>query len=134
MSIPSKNGRGKWFQDAHMRASSRSVRYAAAVSFVAGATALVAAVQLSWGFSPFLVFVAAVCINAVIFGIDAGIVALLLATLASDFFFIEPRLSFSLKRQVFTLGGLYACGAILSLMFARRFVNKPGRNQRRLWC
>ena len=93
---------------------SRPVRYAAALGVVAGATLLVAFVRAAWGFPPFLLLAGAVCTSAVFVGIGPGIGALILATIASDFFFIEPTFTFSLNRDVWTLSILYGTGRLLA--------------------
>lgn len=105
-SVPKRlgeSGRHRWL-----------VRYASAVALVVCAIALVALVRACFGFPPFLFLAAAMCIDAVGWGMGPGICALILATIASDFFFIEPTLAFSLNRQVWALSIANGCGAIVT--------------------
>jgi len=107
--------------------SSSPVRYASAIAVVAGATLLVALVRAALGYPPFLLLAGAVCIDAVFLGIGPAICALVLATVASDFFFIEPTFAFSFDREVWTLSILYSFGAIVSRWFSRRVAYSNGR-------
>ena len=107
--------------------SSWSVRYASAIAVVASATLLVALVRAALGYPPFLLLAGAVCIDAVFLGIGPAICALILATVASDFFFIEPTFAFSLNREVWRLSVLYCFGAIVSSWFRRRVAYISGR-------
>jgi two-component system sensor histidine kinase KdpD len=98
--------------------SSWSVRYASAIAVVASATLLVALVRAALGYPPFLLLAGAVCIDAVFLGIGPAICALILATVASDFFFIEPTFAFSLNREVWRLSVLYYFVDIMNIWFS----------------
>jgi K+-sensing histidine kinase KdpD len=100
-----------------------AARYGLAVITVLIAHSLVALGNLLVSSPPLILFAAAVAVTFTLAGRAAGLFALLLATLLSDFFFVRPTFVFSLDRQVFRLSLLYLLGALLSAFISRRLTS-----------
>ena len=94
--------------------------YGLAATGVLVAYALVALGDLLFSFPPFIFFAAAVAAALTLWGRGPGLFALLLATLLSDFFFVEPAFVLSLDWQVFRLSLVYLLGGLLSVFISRR--------------
>ncbi len=73
-------------------------------------------------------FVTAVAVSSFL-GRGPGIVALLLATLLSDFFFIPPILSLSLNHVTWSVAAVYSVSSLL-VLFAGRFPLRKGLDQK----
>lgn len=90
-------------------------RYAAAVAMVALAALVVADLQASLLVPKFSCFAAAVCWSFVRLGIGPGICALFSATLATDYWVIEPLYSLSLNGwDALTMGGYGSVALLIS--------------------
>jgi K+-sensing histidine kinase KdpD len=89
-------------------------------------TGCIAAIQSIAGFPPLLLYVASVTAAALRMGLICGLLALLLATLASDFFFVDPILTFSLNERVLFLSLNYIVGGGIALLIC----DKVGRRRR----
>jgi len=96
------------------------VRYGFAVLSVALASGLAAAGDRAFSFPPLILFAAAVAATAAFSGVIPGLLALALATLASDLFFVSPRYVFSLDRTVFRLAAFYLLAGLVSYFFNRQ--------------
>ena len=109
-SSPALAGRGLMFGES----------YELAVAGVLAAYLIVALGNLLFSFPPFIFFAAAVALAFALVGRGPGLVALLAATLLSDFFFVEPAFTFSMDWQVFRLCLVYLLAGLLSLFMTRR--------------
>lgn len=76
--------------------------------------------DVMFSFPPFIFFAAAVAVAFTLAGRGPGLLALLLATTLSDFFFVEPTFVFSMDWQVFRLSLVYLLGGLLSVFISRR--------------
>jgi K+-sensing histidine kinase KdpD len=81
-----------------------------AASSVLIGTACIAVVKSVTGFSPLLVYVATVGAAALRTGVGGALLTFLLALLTSDFFFVDPILTFSLNERVLFLFLNYVVG------------------------
>jgi K+-sensing histidine kinase KdpD len=87
-------------------------------------------VLIAWGcvllwnsllsFPPFIFFALAVMAAVVYSGYRSGLVALVLSTLLSDFFFIHPTYEFSIDGSVLKLSLFYLLGGVLTLFIGKR--------------
>lgn len=90
-------------------------RYAAALAMVALATLVVADLNGSVLIPKFLCFAAAVCWSFVRLGLGPGICALCSATLATDYWVIEPLYSLSLNGwDALAMGGYGSIALLIS--------------------
>jgi hypothetical protein len=94
--------------------------YGLAVAGVLTAYPVVTLVDVMFSFPPFIFFAAAVAVAFTLAGRGPGLLALLLATTLSDFFFVEPTFVFSMDWQVFRLSLIYFLGGLLSVFISRR--------------
>jgi len=94
-------------------------RYAAAFAITLLAVAIVALVDRSLSFPPFLLFAMAAGINLICFGGGPGLLSVAVGTLASDFLFMTPRHELSLDLATATLAVIYSVGAALCRAAAR---------------
>lgn len=79
--------------------------------------------------APYLIsFLGAVVISA-LFGLIPGFIATLLATLASDFFFIPPVMEVNLDRLTFLAAANYGL-AVLAVWASARILGSKGRDQK----
>lgn len=101
------------------RASLRG-SYGLAAAGVLIAYPIVTVFDLLFSFPPFILFAAAVAAAFTLAGSGPGVFALLLATVLSDFFFVEPTFAFSLDWQVFRLSLVYLLGGLLSVLISHR--------------
>lgn len=99
-------------------------RYGFAVTSVLIAYGLVTLGNHLFSFPPLIIFAAAVAAALTLAGLGPGLLALALATLLSDFFFVRPAFVFSLDWQVFRLSLLYLFGALLSAFISRRLSSR----------
>lgn len=91
------------------------LRYAAALAMVALAALVVADLNGSLLIPKFSCFAAAVCWSFVRLGIGPGICALCSATLATDYWIIEPLYSLSLNgRDALAMGGYGLIALLIS--------------------
>jgi K+-sensing histidine kinase KdpD len=88
---------------------------------VAVAALSVFAVQWLFKFPPLIIFAGAVAICFLVLGVRPGLLALLLSALVSDFFFVEPVLTFT--RHSFVLGVYYLGAAVVSRFFTRKSIH-----------
>ena len=79
------------------------------------------AVQWLFKFPPLIIFAGAVAICFLVLGVRPGLLALLLSALVSDFFFVEPVLTFT--RHSFVLGVYYLGAAVVSRFFTRKSIH-----------
>jgi K+-sensing histidine kinase KdpD len=63
--------------------------------------------------------VAAVGISFIAAGTAPGVYSLVLATLASDFFFVDPQFRFTMNSEVLGLFSYYAVGGAFSYVMTR---------------
>lgn len=98
---------------------SRALRYGFAVVSVLLAGVFVAVGDLLFSLPPLIFFAAAVATALRLAGAAPGLCALVLATLLSDFFFVRPRLVFSLDWQVFRLSLIYLLAGLLSALISK---------------
>lgn len=77
-----------------------------------------------FSFPPFLLFAIAVMASARYAGLQSGLVALALATLLSDFFFIHPAYELSMNGAVLRLLLVYFLGGLVSYLAARRLASR----------
>lgn len=101
-------------------------RYLLAVASASTSAGAIAVVDLTLSFPPFVLFVAAVGFTWLFAGSGPAVCALVLSTLASDYFFVEPRYELSLNGTVFWLAAVYSTGAVVSRVVA---VRAAGRTQ-----
>lgn len=94
--------------------------YGLAAAGVLVAYTLVTLFDVMLSSPPFIFFAAAVAVAFTLAGRGPGLLALLLATTLSDFFFVEPTFVFSLDGQVFRLSLVYLLGGLLSGFISRR--------------
>ena len=94
--------------------------YGLAVTGVLIAYLIVTLGDLLFSSPPFIFFGAAVALAFTLAGRGPGLFALLVATMLSDFFFVEPAFVFSLDRQVFRLSLVYLLGGLLSVFISHR--------------
>ena len=80
---------------------------------------MVALCDLLFTFPPFIFFAAAVALAFTLWGRGPGLLALLLATVLSDFFFVGPAFVFSIDWQVFRLSLVYLFTGLLSVFISR---------------
>ena len=99
--------------------------YGLAAAGVLVSFALVALGDYLLSITPFIFLAAAVALAFTLSGRGPGLFALLLATLLSDFFFVEPAFVFSLDWQVFRLSLVYLLGGLLSVIISRRPSSRP---------
>jgi K+-sensing histidine kinase KdpD len=71
-------------------------RYAASAGIVAAALLLVGASELVFGTARFFIVASSIALSVVLFGLGAGLFALLWAILLSDFFLIPPAFAFNM--------------------------------------
>lgn len=100
-------------------------RYGLAVSSVLLAYLFVTLGNLLFSFPPLIFFGAAVAFTFTVGGRAPGLLAFLLATLLSDFFFVKPTFVFSLDWQVFRLSVFYLLGGLLSVYISKRLTSPP---------
>jgi len=100
-------------RDRHVVFQGLAARYGLAGITVLLAHLLVTLGNLLFSFPPLIFFAAAVAATLTLAGPAPGFFALLLATLLSDFFFVQPTFVFSLDRQVFRLSLFYLFGGLL---------------------
>jgi len=96
--------------------------YGTVLFIVVAAGLLVFAVESMLNFPPFLAFAAAVAVCFVTLGVRPGLLALILSALASDFFFIEPRWTFT--RYSVQFGMYYLAAAVAFWFFSRKLLHK----------
>jgi two-component system sensor histidine kinase KdpD len=84
----------------------------------------VALVDFTLSFPPFVLFVAAVGFTWLFAGAGPAVCALVLSTLASDYFFVEPRYELSMNSTVFWLASVYSAGALVSRAVAARVADR----------
>jgi K+-sensing histidine kinase KdpD len=105
------------------------MRYGIALLSVGAATGCTALVAALSPVTPFLLFVLAAGVGATYGGRGPGLVAVALALLASDFFFIPTRYTLTMNWQTLHLGLVYAFGALVSSLLAYRLtVTVRGRS------
>lgn len=98
-------------------------RYGLAVMSVLLAYLFVTLGDLLFSFPPLIFFGAAVALTFTFSGRAPGLLAFVLATLLSDFFFVKPTLVFSLDWQVFRLSAFYLLGGLLSVFISKRLTS-----------
>jgi hypothetical protein len=76
-------------------------------------------------FPPLIFFGAAVAFTFTFAGRAPGLLAFILSTLLSDFFFVKPTFTFSLDWQVFRLSVFYLLGGLLSVFISKRSTSPP---------
>lgn len=103
-------------------------RYGLAVIAVLLAHLLVTVGNLLFSFPPLIFFAAAVAITLNIAGSAPGLFALMLATILSDFFFVQPTFVFSMDWQVFKLSLIYLFAGILSVFISKRLSSTLAAN------
>ena len=101
------------------RRFSRRESYGLASIAVLTAYLMVALGDLLFTFPPFIFFAAAVALAFTLWGWGSGLLALLLATLLSDFFFVGPAFIFSMDWRVFRLSLVYLFTGLLSVFISR---------------
>ena len=116
MSSPTGSGRHLVFQGMLQG-------YGLAVTSVLLAYLFVTVGNLLFSFPPLIFFGAAVAVTFTFGGRAPGLLALVLATLLSDFFFVKPTFLFSLDRQVFRLSVFYLLGGLLSVFISKRLTS-----------
>ncbi len=89
------------------------------LALVGLALALTQAAEALWKSSVFLVFAAAIAASTVLFGLVAGLVAVVFSTAAVDFFYIPPIFEISLDHSTLQIGAQYTFLAILVHGIAR---------------
>ena len=105
-----------------------AARYGLAIITVLLAHLLVTLGSLLSLFPPLIFFAAAVAATLTLGGRAPGLLALVLATLLSDFFFIKPAFVFSLDWQVLRLSLLYLLGGLLSVFISKRLSSTSAAN------
>jgi K+-sensing histidine kinase KdpD len=103
------------------------MRYGVAVLSVALAAGVVALVEHTTSVAPFLLFVLAASASAAYGGAGPGLLAVLLACLASDFLFLPPLYVLVLDGRTAYLGGIYLLGGLFS--YATSCRSASGRSQ-----
>lgn len=98
--------------------------YGLAAGGVLVAFALVTLGALLLSFPPLIFLAASVALAFTLAGRGPGLFALVLASLLSDFFFVEPAFVFSMDRQVFRLSLAYMLGGLLSVFISRRLSSR----------
>lgn len=94
--------------------------YGLAVTIVLLAYLFVTLGNLLFSFSPLIFFGAAVAFTFTFAGRAPGLIAFILATLLSDFLFVNPTFVFSLDWQVFRLSVFYLLGGLLGVFISKR--------------
>jgi K+-sensing histidine kinase KdpD len=89
-------------------------RYLFAFTTAATAAGIVALVNLTLSFPPFVLFSVAVALTWLFAGLGPAAVSLLLCTVASDFLFIEPLYELTFSTSVLGLASAYSAGAVVS--------------------
>jgi hypothetical protein len=97
--------------------------YGLAVTSVLLAYLFVTLGNLLLSFPPLIFFGAAVAFTFTFSGRAPGLLAFVLATLLSDFFFVKPRFVFSLDWQVFRLSAFYLLGGLLCVFISKRLTS-----------
>jgi K+-sensing histidine kinase KdpD len=92
--------------------------YATSLLIVLVAGLIVFVIDQLTGFPPLIILGGAPAICFVMLGVRPGLVALLLAALISDFFFVEPVLTFT--RHSFVLTAYYSVAALVSFKLIKR--------------
>ncbi len=115
----SRNGRYLPAQ-ARRTVPSRLFRYCVAAGIVGCAGLFVGLSNWLVGIPPLLLFAGAVALAFLLLGWGPGLLALGLAILVTDFFFVHPTLELSMNLAVLRLALAYAFGAGLSWFVARR--------------
>src|SRR5689334_8695863 len=110
------------------RLRSGQVRYMLPVCFIALSTISIFYAE-HFLHAPYLVsFMAAVAVSA-LFGLIPGFIAIVLATLASDFFFIPPLLKLNLDRLTWLAAANYGL-AMIAVQVSIRVLGSRGREQK----
>lgn len=126
MRLGNNNGRGKLFTpiDAPSRQASILVRQPYAATVLAVTIAVLCVIVSKWlaGFPPLILLGATPAICFVVLGFRAGFLAVLLSALASDFFFVEPVLTFT--RHSFLLAAYYSVAALVPFYIKSKAVNR----------
>jgi hypothetical protein len=115
-------------RDRHIVFQGLTARYGFAVISVLLAHLLVTLGNLLFSFPPLIFFAAAVAVTLTLAGRAPGLFALILATLLSDFFFVQPTFVFSLDWQVFRLSLIYLFGGLLSVFISKRLSSMSAAN------
>ena len=121
------NGRPRAFgvgEGVEQRILGRAVNYVMALSGTLLVTLVAVVFNAIFGIPPFLFFGLGVCIVAVTTGAGPAWLGVLLATLLSDFFFVQPTFQVSLNRRVLQLGVFYSIGAMVSYLTAHHLSPK----------
>ena len=97
-----------------------AIRYVSAILIVLFAWAGVLICSALFSTPPFLLFALAIMLTAVLSGFRPGLLALALAILLSDFFFVHPTYELSMNGTVFRISLYYLAGMLLSYYVAKR--------------
>ena len=115
-------------KDRHVVFQGLTARYGFALASVLLAQLLVTLGQLLFSFPPLIFFAAAVAVTPTLAGRASDFLALILAALLSDFFFVQPAFVFSLHWQVSKLSLVYLFGGLLSVFISKRLSSMSAAN------
>lgn len=90
------------------------------LGFAGIALLLTAGLELLWNSPALLIFAAAVALSTTLLGLAAGLITVVVSTLAVDFFYLPPIFTLNLDGSTLRVGLEYACIAAITHIATRR--------------